>query len=532
MAIELREFEEKRGLVGGEVLFDKSPEKLLFQEEGRFFGGGAIVVVKALLESGISYFTSFPGSPTSAVTNVVHRVKQRLADRGVVIEESNNEASAAAALRASISSRIRGAVAFKVLGLNFAADIVAHVASAGVTGGAVILVGEDYGCNNTIVAEKTLSYAHQFGLPLLDPGASLQHVSECIKTAFQLSEAAGTPVIVLVRARLGYMTGVVKAERNRFPRSPEIRRELYEKIPLPPYTQRQEFEKFTVRLPGAVEFIRRNQLNPVMGFSNGNGRVGIITHGILTNVVLRAMEDLGIRCPVLSLHALFPLVEDEIWDFLEGKERVLIIEEGMPNLVEKDIRTAAQVKGIRTRLVGKEMVPEIGEIHPEHVRRALTEFFRIEPRPPEEVRSPLPVPERVPTFCTGCPERPIFSAVKIFRRRHPEARFIYSSDLGCYMLGNVAPFNLRAEITGMGSGLANAGALGKLAGARTISFMGDGTFWHSGLTTSVAHSLQNHHDGILVLFYNHFTAMTGHQPNASTPPVVRPSSSPVGRNGR
>src|ERR1700756_1481166 len=197
-------------------LYDREIEKQLLLEEGKeYFGNGALVILKSLLQSGISYFASYPGSPTSAITSLVDRVKRSvLKDLHIYAEESTNEAAAAAALRASISNPVRGAVAFKVVGFNVAADAITHIASSGVTGGALILVGEDYGCNNTLVAEKTLPYAYKSGLPILDAGASLQHLSDLIEDGFTLSEYSGSPVIVLIRSRVGYMSGVVRAKDN------------------------------------------------------------------------------------------------------------------------------------------------------------------------------------------------------------------------------------------------------------------------------------------------------------------------------
>lgn len=505
------------------ISYDREVENQLLLEGGkRYFGNGAVVILKSLLESGISYFASYPGSPTATVTSLVERVKHTvLCGFDIYAEESTNEAAAAAALRASISNPVRGAVAFKVVGFNVAADVIAHVASSGVRGGALILVGEDYGCNNTIVAEKTLPYAYKSGLPILDSNASLQHLSDLIQDGFALSEYSGSPVIVLIRSRVGYMSGIVKAKDNKRPERVRVNEEIPEKLPFPPYTQMQEAEKYNLRLPRAAEFVREAGINKTYNHGSNKG-MGIITHGILTNTVLRVIDSIKEDCAVYSIHCLYPIVEREVVEFLTDKERVLIVEEGMPNLLEKEIRAIAQANGLRTEISGKEIIPKAGEVSYETVLDGLSRFFGV----PVDLKGEIPdleVPERRATFCTGCPERPIFSAIKILKRENPKARLLFSNDIGCYALGDLPPFNLRGSVTGMGTGMASSSVLSRIGRDRemVISFMGDGTFWHSGLTTSVANALRSDQDAVLVVFYNYHTAMTGHQRNLSTPGIKR-----------
>jgi indolepyruvate ferredoxin oxidoreductase alpha subunit len=196
----------------------------------------------------------------------------------------------------------------------------------------------------------------------------------------------------------------------------------------------------------------------------------------------------------------------------------------MPNFLEKEVRAAAQAMGLATEIAGKEIIPKSGEVSYEAILSGISRFFEV----PAYIKgefSDLEIPERKPTFCTGCPERPIFSAIKILRKESPEARLLFSSDIGCYALGGLAPFDFKGSVTGMGTGMASGSALSR-AGKneeRVISFMGDGTFWHSGLTTSVANALRNDQDAVLVIFNNYHTAMTGHQKNLSSPKSVKKS---------
>ncbi|MFQ5787225.1 MAG: thiamine pyrophosphate-dependent enzyme, partial [Thermodesulfobacteriota bacterium] len=124
------------------------------------------------------------------------------------------------------------------------------------------------------------------------------------------------------------------------------------------------------------------------------------------------------------------------------------------------------------------------------------------------------VTKRNPVFCTGCPERPIFTAIKILEEDYGKS--YYASDIGCYSMSGLPPFDLNNSITGMGIGLASAGALSRMANKRVISFMGDGTFWHSGLTTSISHAVYNNQNAILVILENFWTSMTGHHENPAS----------------
>jgi indolepyruvate ferredoxin oxidoreductase alpha subunit len=535
---------------------------------------GCLAILKALLESGVAYLGGYPGAPVSNLTDAFLDAEEPiLKPMGVFVANNVNEASAAAMLRLSVNAPIRGAVAWKVVGTNVAADALAHVCSSGVQGGAVIFVGEDYGASSTLVAQKTLPYGYNFGAPVLDPKADLNHVAHLTRIAFDLSEACQMPVFFLVRTRVGNMKGWLRVKNNRpptfslhaplteLPKSPD-------RFPIPPFTQQQEREKWHERIPKAKKFVRENCINE--RYDNG-GRKGIIVHGLLFNLALRALLRLGeaeIRQPefaaasslrdpsptdvhspfatryslppspvprpssqiafgvsLLSLHALFPLVEDELAEFLDGKEEVLVIEEGEPALLEREIRAIAQQIGWTGRIVRGEYLPTTGELTTDIVTEGLTKFLRnssvsvLAPRPssrvpPDDLLSVVP---RFPNFCTGCPERPaVLTAVKIFRDRHPEVRLEIVLDIGCYIMGIYYLRDLVSPVTGMGTCLASSLATSFLTQERTLYVVGDGTFWAQALTTSISNALYHRQNCVVLILENFWTAMTGHQPNPST----------------
>ncbi len=229
----------------------------------------------------------------------------------------------------------------------------------------------------------------------------------------------------------------------------------------------------------------------------------------------------------------YPLVPNEINNFVRDKDAVLIFEEGMPNLIEEQIRSIVQREKLNADIFGKELLPKEGEFTPEKTLKGLSEFL-IRYSNSEEKSKYIsdktdsidkhiekaanylkePVTKRLPVFCTGCPERPIFSAIKILEEEYGKS--YYAADIGCYTMGSLPPFDMSNSITGMGVGLASASAISRLSDKRFISFMGDGTFWHSGLTTSIANAVYNNQNAILIIFENFWTSMTGHHENPAS----------------
>ncbi len=522
-------------------------EQLKLGKGGVLVGDTALIILKALLESGVSYLGGYPGAPTSSLHDAIaDAYEEILRPMGVYFEGSGNEAAAAAMLEASVHTRMRGAVNWKVVGNNVAADPLAHVAATGVQGGAMVFVGEDYGVNSTSVAERSLPYAHKSSLICIDPRGDAQTMARLVKEGFRLSEYSNMPVLYLLRTRTGNMKGRLVCDDNVEPPISMKRRLEYvevqpHRVTLPPFMPLQERWKFEQRVPAACRYIVQNHLNELFPGTDPEASVGIITHGMIYNTLMRVLyllgeADLTGRCrfPVLCLNVVHPLAPEEILGFLRGKERVLVVEEGMPNLLEQQIRAMAQKEGLPVEIFAKDFVPLAGELTPESLMPAVARFlaqeiYRGNGRSAEvmarmeAMQSHLkqastylgePVKPRPPIFCTGCPERPIFSALKIMEQE--VGRTYYPGDIGCYSMGGLPPFGYQDSITGMGTGLASASAIGRALSKRPITFMGDGTFWHSGLTTSLANAVYNNQDAVLVIFENFWTSMTGQQENPAT----------------
>jgi len=529
--------------------FVEEVKKLRLSGGEVFSGEGILAVTKALLESGVSYVAGYQGSPISHLMDVLADAQDILAEYGIRFENSASEATAAATLAASVNYPLRGAVTFKAtVGTNVASDALANLASGGVVGGALIIVGEDYGEGSSIMQERSHAFAMKSQMWLLDPRPNLPSIVQAVKDGFDLSEASNTPVMLQLRIRACHVHGHFVAGDNRRAKftlqdALETPQRDVSRIVLPPASFLHEQEKVQDRWPAAVRFIEDRQLNEF--FSADADDIGIIVQGGCYNTLLRALERLGLadvygntRMPLYVMNVAYPLIDGEVLRFCEGKRAVLVVEEGQPNFVEQNLATILRQAGSTTVLHGKDTLPVAGEYTASELLKGARSFGerygRLQPLPvPATVRkvfalkevsavgvddAPAPaalgpladsVNGRPPGFCTGCPERPIFSAMKLVEREL--GKHHVSADIGCHLFSILPPFHVGATTMGYGLGTASAAAFGRPEGKRAISVMGDGGFWHNGLTSGIANAVFNRSDNLTIVVDNNYTSATGGQ---------------------
>ncbi|MBS0339885.1 MAG: indolepyruvate ferredoxin oxidoreductase subunit alpha [Proteobacteria bacterium] len=526
--------------------FVEEVKKLKLSEGEVFSGEGILAVTKALLESGVAYVAGYQGAPISHLMDVLADAQDILAEQGIRFENSASEATAAATLAASVNYPLRGAVTFKAtVGTNVASDALANLASGGVTGGALIIVGEDYGEGSSIMQERSHAFAMKSQIWLLDPRPNLPSIVEAVKTGFDLSEASSTPVMLQLRIRACHVHGQFVAGANRPPEftlkdALEQPQRDVSRIVLPPASFVHEQEKVRERWPAAVRFIEERKLNEF--FDGDAGDLGVIVQGGSYNTLMRALERLGLadvygntQVPLYVMNVAYPVIDSEVVRFCEGKRAVLLVEEGQPNFIEQNVATILRQSGVDAELHGKDLLPVAGEYTTAEVLKGARAFFqhygRIAPQPKAEpVRKVIPLvaapadlpapPEpdqpietvvhaRPPGFCTGCPERPIFSAMKLVERELGPHHV--SADIGCHLFSILPPFHLGNTTMGYGLGAAGAAALNVPAGKRAISVMGDGGFWHNGLTSGIANAVFNRSDNLTIVVDNNYTSATGGQ---------------------
>ncbi len=515
--------------------FKAEVAKLRLGEGETFHGEGILAVTKALLQSGVGYVGGYQGAPVSHMMDVLNDARDILDELGIHVEANANEAGAAAMLGASINYPVRGAVTFKsTVGTNVAADALSNIASAGVKGGALIVLGEDYGEGSSIIQERSHAFAMKSQIWLLDPRPTLPKMVEMVEKAFELSEASSSPVMLELRIRACHVQGAFSTKPNKPPsfskkhflQSPDFD---FNRVCLPPATYAQEKHKIDVRWPAAVAFIKNNKLNEF--FRGERSDVGIVCQGGMYNAVIRALQLLGVadsfgdsRIPICCLNVTYPLIPEEIVSFSKEKESILIVEEGQPAYIEDAILAIlrrAQVNGVKVH--GKDVLPLAGEYTGEVVLTGLSKFLN-QQQPVEAIKTlkqkasellGTGLPLRPPGFCVGCPERPVFSAMKVLEKESGE--FHISADIGCHTFATLPPFNIGHTVLGYGLGLASNSAVQPMFGKRTVTIMGDGGFWHNGLTSGIANSVFNKNDGILVIMKNGYSSATGTQELPSSP---------------
>jgi indolepyruvate ferredoxin oxidoreductase alpha subunit len=525
--------------------FTREIESLRLGDGEAFHGEGILAVTKALLQSGVSYVGGYQGAPVSHLLDVMVQAKDYLDELGVHVEACTSEASAAAMLGASINYPARGAVTWKsIVGTNVAADALSYLASAGVMGGTLIVLGEDYGEGGVVAQERSHAFALKSLMWLLDPRPNLTTIVDMVERGFELSEASNTPVMMELRIRACHVRGSFKARKNLAP-AVSTRQKLdgppkefiYDRLAHPPATFRQEKLKSDVRLPAARKFILEKRLNEVFA---GSEELGLIVQGGLYNGLMRALRTLGVadqfgasRIPILALNVVYPLVPEEIVEFCKGKKAVVVLEEGQPEFIEQEIATFLRRADVQTKLYGKDLLLMAGEYNTEVMVRGLSRFIGQHAphldvsagnawlnsiKGTKEKASSLlgALPQRPPTFCVGCPERPVFSAMKLVAQ--DIGRPHVSMDVGCHAFASFEPFSQGNTLLGYGMSLAAAAGVSPMSAKRPVAIMGDGGFWHNGLLSGVASNLLNKGDGVLVIMKNGYASATGTQELLSSPP--------------
>jgi indolepyruvate ferredoxin oxidoreductase alpha subunit len=521
--------------------FKAEVESLKLGEGEVFHGEGILAVTKALLQSGISYVGGYQGSPISHLIDVLVDAKPLMDQLGVHLETSTSEAAAGAMLAASINYPIRGAVTWKSpVGTNVASDGLSNISSSGVIGGAMIILGEDYGEGASVIQERSHAFAMKSSMWLLDPRPNLPSIVNMVERGFELSEASNSLVMMQLRIRTCHVYGRFTAKDNlqgKVSRNNQLQKPEFSmmRLPQPGFTGPQERLKLDKRLPAAIKYIVDNKLNE--SFAGDIGDIGILMQGGLYNTVLRVLQRMGLadtfgnsRIPIYCMNVTYPQVPEEITRFCAGKRAVLMMEEGHPDYIEQALNTILRRADINTKIYGKDVLPMGGEYTADVVLKGLVSFLdKVRPAGLDTLVADAnaqaeriagykttaadmigtSIPGRNPTFCTGCPERPMFSALKLVQREIGPTHV--SGDIGCHSFGMYAPFNLGNTCVGYGLGLASSAGIAANFGKRVVSIMGDGGFWHNGLTTGVASTTYNNADSVLIVMKNGYTSATGWQ---------------------
>lgn len=480
------------------LLTDQPGEKMLLL--------GNEAIARGAIEAGVAFASTYPGTPSSEISLNFFQMSQ---ESDLYFEYSTNEKVALEVAAAAANSGIRSMAIMKHVGVNVAADALMTLAYVGVKAGLVIVSADDPFMFSSQNEQDNRYYGKLSGLPVLEP-SSVAEVKDLVDYAFDLSEKLKEPVILRTTTRINHSTAFVTLGNIK----KRITRGHFEKDPFSyvtvPAVSRNLHVKLLKNIQAAKELAETSEYN----FIRGNGEWGIICNGVSFNYVNDAIKELGIenKVKVLRLGFSHPMPEALVKSFLQGCEKVLLVEEGEP-FMEEAVKAFAQEAGLTIPINGKadDLFSRLYEFDPATVRRNIAAYFGIDYSAPEPIDlSDIPeIPQRPPNLCAGCSHRASYYAVK---KAAEGMDTIYPTDIGCYTLGVLPPLSMADFLICMGSSVGTAGGFAQATDQKVVSFIGDSTFFHAGIP-GLVNAVYNRHNLTLVILDNGTTAMTGHQPH-------------------
>jgi indolepyruvate ferredoxin oxidoreductase, alpha subunit len=467
---------------------------------------GNEAIARGAIEAGVAFATTYPGTPSSEISLNLFQMSQ---ESDLYFEYSTNEKVALEVAAAAANSGLRTFCMMKHVGLNVAADPLMTLAYVGVTGGMVILSADDPAMFSSQNEQDNRYYAKFGNLPMLEP-SSVPEAKEMMRYAFDLSEELHQPVLLRTTTRINHSNAFVtfgdmkpRQTKGEFIREPS-------RCVTVPAVSRQLHVKLLEKMEKAKDICESSDFNPI----KGSGKFGIIANGVSFHYALDAVKDLGVEkeTKILRLGFSNPMPEKLIKGFLQDCEKVLVIEEGEA-FMEEAVKAFAQEAGLMIPINGKSktLFSRLSEYDPAMVRGNIASSFGIEYTPKEKLSSDNvpPIPMRPPNLCSGCSHRATFYEVK---QAAGDMDIICPTDIGCYTLGFLPPLNTGDFVICMGSSVSTSCGFGQATDQKVVSFIGDSTFFHSGIT-GLVNAVFNNHNFTLVILENGTTAMTGHQPH-------------------
>ncbi len=480
------------------LLTDNPGEKMLLL--------GNEAIARGAIEAGVAFASTYPGTPSSEISTNFFQMAREC---DLYFEYSTNEKVSMEVAAAAANSGVRSMCVMKHVGLNVAADVLMTLAYVGVKAGMVILTADDPFMFSSQNEQDNRYYAKLSGLPLVEP-SSVEEAKDLIPYAIDLSEKLQEPVIVRTTTRINHSSGVVTLGkiRQRVTKG-DFTKDPLNLVPVPAVAR-----KLHVKLLKNWEDARALAEKSEYNFTEGNGNWGIICNGVSYNYVSDAIKDLDIgdKVKVLRIGFSHPMPEALIKDFLKKCDKILIVEEGEPYM-EEAVKAFAQEEGLTLSIKGKakDLFTRLYEYDPAQVKGCIAGYFGLNYTPPAipDLSDVPEVPQRPPVLCAGCSHRATYHEVK---KAAEGLETIYPTDIGCYTLGLLPPLSTADFLLCMGSSVDTSGGFSKVTDKKVIAFIGDSTFFHSGIP-GLINAVYNNHNFTLVILDNGTTAMTGHQPH-------------------
>ena len=467
---------------------------------------GNEAIARGAIEAGVAVASTYPGTPSSEISLQFFQVSQQ---SKLYFEYSTNEKVAMEVAAAAANSGVRSMCVMKHVGVNVAADALMTLAYVGVKGGMIVISADDPYMFSSQNEQDNRFYAKLSGLPMLEP-SSVEEAKELVGYAFEISEKLQEPVLFRTTTRINHSTGIVTLRKIN---PPKIKGDFV-KDPFNLVTVPAVSRKLHVKLLANIEKAQELSEASPYNFITGKGKWGIVCNGVSYNYAEDAIKELNIadRISLLRIGFSHPMPEKIIKSFLKKCEKVLVIEEGEPYMEEK-IKAFAQEEGLMLPIRGKtkDLFTRLYEFNPAQVRENIAKFFELPYTPVKKPDlSDVPeVPQRPPNLCAGCSHRATYYAVK---KAAEGLGTIYPTDIGCYTLGVLPPLSTADFLLCMGSSVGTGCGFSTATDKKVISFIGDSTFFHSGIP-GLINAVFNNHNFTLVVLDNSTTAMTGHQPH-------------------
>ena len=446
---------------------------------------GNEAVARGLYEAGCSFVSSYPGTPSTEITEAVAKYKEVYAEWA-----PNEKVAMESAFGASLAGR-RAFCGMKHVGLNVAADPLFTISYTGVNGGLVIGVADDAGMHSSQNEQDSRHYARAAKIPMLEPSDSAEALA-LTKLAYDLSEQFDTPVLVKMCTRVSHSQSIVETG-DRVEKIGEYKKDIPKYVMMPGNAKRRH-PVVEARTRALVEYAETAEINRIeAGKSNA---MGIITSSTSYQYV---KEVLGDAYPVMKLGMIWPMPEKKIADFAASVEKLVIVEE-LDGFIE------AHCKDLGINCIGKEKFSNIDELMPLNVAAQLSEPWAV------GTKLDAAIPPRPPVMCAGCPHRGLFYTLK-------KNKLTVLGDIGCYTLGAVAPLQAVDSVICMGASVSGIHGFTKsqqgAADGKTVAVIGDSTFMHSGIT-GLVNMAYNESNATVIIVDNSITGMTGHQQNPTT----------------
>jgi len=488
-----------------QIIEDKPGKKILLL--------GNEAITRGAIEAGVDVATTYPGTPSSEIADTFSLIakyytKQKK-DPGFYFEYSTNEKVALEVAGAAAISGLRALTCMKHVGLNVASDAFMTYLYIGCRGGHVIVTADDPSCHSSQNEQDNRYYAIFGGAPMLEP-TTPHEAKEMIRIGFETSEELQSPILLRTTTRLNHARGTIELKKFQKPR----KKGTFERNLMwvtTPAVARARHPELLKMLEKAEKISEKSQFNKIINVGKPKDW-GIVTSGVAYNYVKEVVEDLKLDVKILKLGMTHPLPRKMCEKFIQSCKNIVVVEELEP-ILENQFKAMAYDLGCTVKIIGKSTghFSRLYEYNPDIVTEVFSKIFKVKNPIVKPKKSDIKLPNRPPALCPGCPHRATYYACK---KAQPKG-VIYPTDIGCYTLGRAKPLEMADLLLCMGSNAGTACGLAVATDEKIVSFMGDSTFFHSGIPP-IINAVHHNHDIVVTVLDNRTTAMTGHQPHPGT----------------